>query len=155
MQDFYEPRAGRVALPKRIRPAAPTVDSAAVGRVARTGRAFAALIASWRARRRARRRLESWLTMDPRVLADIGLQRADVHAAVYGGARLADRGGRCVATAATAVDVTRRTPQLRLSPATISTPRHERPLRRTDCRRCAAAGAAARPADRTPRAGCW
>jgi uncharacterized protein YjiS (DUF1127 family) len=114
MQDFYGPRAGRVALPKRIRPAAPTARGAAVRRVARTGRAFAALIARWRARRQARRHLESWLTMDPRLLADIGLQRTDVHAAVYGGARLTDRGGRCVATAAKVVDVTRRTPLLRL-----------------------------------------
>ncbi len=38
-----------------------------------------------RRRRRARPRLASWTTMNPRVLADIGVTRADVQAVIYGG----------------------------------------------------------------------
>jgi uncharacterized protein YjiS (DUF1127 family) len=116
MQDFYEPRAGQVTPPTLIRPADPTTSGAASLRsavhalTARLRRS----IAGWRARRRARRRLESWLTMDPRLLADIGLQRADVDAAVYAGATLADRGGRQASAAADVVVEARPRTPLRL-----------------------------------------
>jgi uncharacterized protein YjiS (DUF1127 family) len=36
-------------------------------------------------RRRRRAGLHAWMTMDPRLLADIGVRRSDVHAVVYAG----------------------------------------------------------------------
>jgi uncharacterized protein YjiS (DUF1127 family) len=79
-------------------------------------RLMTAAISGWRARRRARRRLDRWLAIDPRVLADIGMRPADVHAAVYAGARLADRRGRRWTASAgeTVVAARRRLPQLRV-----------------------------------------
>jgi hypothetical protein len=54
--------------------------------------------------------------MDRRVLADIGMRRADVQAAVYAGARLADRGGRRWSATPddTVLPACRRRPQLRI-----------------------------------------
>lgn len=70
-------------------------------------------------RRRRRPRLQGWTTMDPRLLADIGVTRADVQAVLYAGvpvdrlgARPARRSGReVVATPC------RLAPRLRLVPA--------------------------------------
>jgi uncharacterized protein YjiS (DUF1127 family) len=36
-------------------------------------------------RRRRRAGLHAWMTMDPRLLADIGVRRSDVHAVLYAG----------------------------------------------------------------------
>ena len=116
------PRAGRNRLPQLIRPAGSGPIPAAPRRrirLAGMARWLVALIAAWRARRRARCRLESWLTMDPRTLADIGLRPADVQVMAYAGAadaQIAARGGRWAATAGeTVVEARRHTPQLRLA----------------------------------------
>lgn len=117
MQKFEQSKAGQVAAPTPLRSAAPTASDAAPIRSAMLAVVswLRQSIDGWRARRSARRRLESWLTMDPRLLADIGLQRTDVHAAIYGGARLADRGGRWASfTGAKVLGVRSRTPQLRV-----------------------------------------
>jgi uncharacterized protein YjiS (DUF1127 family) len=119
MNEFQEPRAGRAKLPQLVRPAAPvpvaSAPAAASELLAGLGRRLAVVIAGWRARRRARRRLESWLTMDRRVLADIGMRPADVQAAVYAGAPLAERGGRWTRAAGdTVVPARRPVPQLRV-----------------------------------------
>ena len=127
MRRVEELRAGRSTLPKLICPAgsdlhlvAPRRGTATrlAGLMAGMARRLAAAISAWRERRRARRRLESWLTMDPRTLADIGLRPADVQAMVYAGAadaRLADRGGRWISAAGEKVsDARPRGPQLRV-----------------------------------------
>jgi uncharacterized protein YjiS (DUF1127 family) len=72
-----------------------------VGGAASLIRGLARLLAGRRRRRRAR--LQGWMTMDPRVLADIGVTRADLQAVLYAGvpierlgARPASRSGRAV-----------------------------------------------------------
>ena len=72
-----------------------------VGGAACLIRGLARLLAGRRRRRRPR--LQGWMTMDPRVLADIGVTRADVQAVLYAGvpierlgARPANRSGRAV-----------------------------------------------------------
>ena len=91
MRRVEERTAGRSTLPKLICSAGPELNEAAPRRstgmrlaasMVGVARRFAAAIGAWRERRRARRRLESWLTMDPRTLADIGLRPADVQALV-------------------------------------------------------------------------
>jgi uncharacterized protein YjiS (DUF1127 family) len=114
-------------LPKLICPAEPDLPVAAprrgtmlrlAGSVVGLVRRAAAVVSAWRERRRARRRLESWLTMDPRTLADIGLRPADVQAMVYGaagGAQLAERGGRWTHDGGEMViDARARAPRLRV-----------------------------------------
>lgn len=116
MQTFEQPKAGQVTASTPIRSATPPLGGTTPFHSALRAVAdwLRRSIDGWRARRNARRQLESWLTMDPRLLADIGVQRADVHAAVYGVARLADRGGRWAAPAgAKVLGVRCRTPQLR------------------------------------------
>jgi uncharacterized protein YjiS (DUF1127 family) len=99
---FEEPKAERRALPGLISAAAsaepgktgqrsPAILLAA--RVVDHVRRLAAGFAEWR-RRRARPRLASWMAMDPRVLADIGVARADVQAVVYGGVPFAQLAAR-------------------------------------------------------------
>jgi uncharacterized protein YjiS (DUF1127 family) len=125
MHAVKQPGAGRSRLPKLICPAEPDPTPAAprrrlrlAGPLAGIARRLDAALAAWRARRRARRRLESWLTMDPRTLADLGLRRADVQAMVYAGgagAQVAARGGRWAALAgATVAEARHRPAQLRL-----------------------------------------
>ena len=125
MYPVEQPGAGRNRLPKLIcparsdpMPAGPRRSIRLAASLAGLGRRLAAVITAWRGRRRARRRLDSWLSMDARALADIGLRRADVQAMVYAGgagAQLADRGGRWAAIEGeTVVPACRRTPQLRL-----------------------------------------
>ena len=104
MRRVEEPTAGRRTPPKLICSAgsdlqvvAPRRNTATrlAGRMAGAARRLAAVIGRWRERRRARRRLESWLTMDPRLLAD--------------------RGGRWTSSAGEKViDASGRAPQLRL-----------------------------------------
>jgi uncharacterized protein YjiS (DUF1127 family) len=103
MQTVEAPAAGQSRLPKLVCTAGPDPTVAAPRRSTALRLAsfiahrLAAAIRTWRERRRARRRLESWLTMDPRTLADLGLRPADVQAMVYAGGRgaqLAARGGR-------------------------------------------------------------
>ena len=99
MQAMEQPGAGRSALPQRLclarsEPAPGGRGRAAALRLGGLARRLARALGAWRARRRARRQLESWLTMDPRLLADLGLRPSDVKAMAYGGARLAERGGR-------------------------------------------------------------
>lgn len=127
MRRVEEPTAGRSTPPKLICSAgsdlqvvAPRRNTATrlAGRMAGAARRLAAVIGRWRERRRARRRLESWLTMDPRLLADLGLRSDDVQAMIYAGVegrRLADRGGRWTSSAdEKVIDARRRTPQLRV-----------------------------------------
>lgn len=114
--------AGRSEAARRLR----TADSDPVGAVrhrwtARLVGGAACLIrglARLLAGRRRRRRpsLQGWMTMDPRVLADIGVTRADVQAVLYAGvpierlgARPASRSGRAVVA-----QPCRRAPRLRL-----------------------------------------
>jgi uncharacterized protein YjiS (DUF1127 family) len=102
MEAIEPPRAGRSTLPQRLCPARSEPAPAGRGRAAvlrlkGLARRVAGAFGAWRARRRARRQLEIWLTMDPRLLADLGLRPSDVRAMAYGGgARLAERGGRWV-----------------------------------------------------------
>jgi len=127
MHGIEEPQAGRSTLPKLICSAGSDLHLTAPRRgtalrlassMLGLARRVAAVVGAWRERRRARRRLESWLTMDPRLLADIGLRSDDVRAMVYGGVageRLADRGGRWTASAGEKViDARTRAPQLRV-----------------------------------------
>jgi uncharacterized protein YjiS (DUF1127 family) len=127
MRRVEEPTAGRSTLPKLICPAGSDLEKPAVRRgstmslptrMAAIAPRLAAAISAWRECRRARRRLESWLTMDPRTLADIGLRPADVQAMVYAGAgsaQLAERGGRWTSsTGRKVIDAPRRAPQLRV-----------------------------------------
>lgn len=127
MRRVEEPTAGRSTLPRLIRPAGSDLQAVAprrgtrkrlAGRIAGMAQRLAAAISAWRERRRGRRRLESWLTIDPRTLADIGLRPADVQAMVYagaGGAQLADRGGRWTPGAGEKViDARARAPRLRV-----------------------------------------
>jgi len=127
MQGFEVTTAAQSTLPKLVCSAGPDLQEAAprrrtamrlAGCMARTADRLATALSGWRQRRRARRRLESWLTMDPRTLADIGLRPADVQAMVYlgaGGAQIAGRGGRWSSDAGEKViDASRRTPQLRV-----------------------------------------
>jgi hypothetical protein len=44
--------------------------------------------------RRRRPRLDGWMAMDPRLLADIGVSRTDLHAVLYGGAPIERLGAR-------------------------------------------------------------
>ena len=127
MHRVKELTVGRSTRPKLICPAGSDLNEAAPGRGTAVGLAtrlagaagrLAAAIGAWRERRRARRRLESWLTMDPRTLADLGLRPTDVQAMVYAGAgdaQLAERGGRWPASAGVKViDARTRAPQLRV-----------------------------------------
>ena len=127
MRRFEEPGAGRSRLPKLICSAGSNLAVAAprrstamrlAGGLACFAFWLAAALAAWRERRRARRRLESWLTMDRRILVDIGLRPSDVQAIVYGdaaGAGLAERGGRWNPVRGDKVVDTRlRAPQLRV-----------------------------------------
>jgi len=119
MQAVEQPSAERGRLPQLVRLAAsePAAVAARRGPPAVADR-VAALIGAWRARHRARRLLESWLTIDPHVLADIGLRPAEVQAVVYGGVaavHLADRSGRWArAGSETVAEAHRLAPQLRL-----------------------------------------
>jgi uncharacterized protein YjiS (DUF1127 family) len=126
MRRVEEPRAGR-STPKLICSAGSDLQIVAprrgtrtrlAGRIAGMAQRLAAAVGAWRQRRRARQRLESWLTMDARTLADIGLRPADVQAMVYGsagGAQLAERGGRWSPGAGEkAIDARRHAPQLRV-----------------------------------------
>ena len=90
---FEEPSAERRALPRGIgvaasaRPEGAAQRSPAIRFAARAAdhvRRLAARLAE-RRRRRARPRLASWMAIDPRVLADIGVRPADLQAVVYGG----------------------------------------------------------------------
>ena len=63
-----------------------------VGGAASLIRGLARLLAGRRRRRRAR--LQGWMTMDPRVLADIGVTRADLHAVLYAGVPIERLGAR-------------------------------------------------------------
>jgi uncharacterized protein YjiS (DUF1127 family) len=127
MRRVQEPKAGRGTLPKLICSAGSDLEVVAsrrgtatrlAGRIAGIAQRLAEALSAWRERRRARRRLESWLTIDPRTLADIGLRPADVQAMVYGsagGVQLADRGGRWTPSAGEKViDACPRGPQLRV-----------------------------------------
>jgi uncharacterized protein YjiS (DUF1127 family) len=59
------------------------------------GGALRALARMLARRRRARRAsLHSWMSMDPRVLADIGVTRADVQAVLYAGVPVERLGAR-------------------------------------------------------------
>ena len=62
-----------------------------VGGAARLIRGLARLMAE---RRRRRPRLQGWTTMDPRLLADIGVTRADVQAVLYAGVPIERLGAR-------------------------------------------------------------
>jgi hypothetical protein len=67
-------------------------------------------------RRRRRPRLQGWMTMDPRLLADIGVTHADVQAALYAGVpieRLAADPARA-AGCEVVPKLCRRAPRLRL-----------------------------------------
>jgi uncharacterized protein YjiS (DUF1127 family) len=44
--------------------------------------------------RRRRPRLDGWMAMDPRLLADIGVSRTDLHAVLYAGAPIERLGAR-------------------------------------------------------------
>ena len=100
---FEEPSAERRTLPGLIGAAASATPEGAArpspairlaARAMDQVRGLAARLAD-RRRRRARPRLASWTAMSPRVLADIGMTRADVQAVVYGGVpfeQLAARG---------------------------------------------------------------
>lgn len=50
--------------------------------------------------RRRRPRLDGWMTMDPRLLADIGVSRTDVQAVLYAGSPIEGLGARRVSPSA-------------------------------------------------------
>ena len=106
MHAVENPKAGQTRLPQLVcltnAQSAPVASRRNGARRLAAGlsglaHAFARLLSGWRERRRARRRLESWLTIDPRLLADIGLRPDEVRAVAQGdipASHLADRGGR-------------------------------------------------------------
>ena len=66
-------------------------------------------------RPRRRPRLQGWMSMDPRVLADIGVSRADVQAVLYAGVPIERLGTRRLPRSTGEVEPTcRPAPQLRL-----------------------------------------
>lgn len=92
MQEFEEARAEWHAPFRWMDATAPaeqeTAQPTAANALAARARGLVRRLGGWlaeRRRRRARPRIASWLAIDPRVLADIGVARADVQAAVYGG----------------------------------------------------------------------
>jgi uncharacterized protein YjiS (DUF1127 family) len=66
--------------------------------------------------RRRRPRLDGWMAMDPRLLADIGVSRTDLHAVLYAGAPIERLGARSARQSSGEVVFSRRRPaaQLRL-----------------------------------------
>ena len=87
--------ARRSAAPRRLGSTGPDPAGAArpwwtparlLDGVARLIRGCVRLLAERRRRRRAG--LHAWTTMDPRLLADIGVRRSDVHAVLYAGVPL-------------------------------------------------------------------
>ena len=92
----------------------PSMAARLVAGAANLIRGLARLLAGRRRRRRPR--LQGWMTIDPRVLADIGVTRADVQAVLYAGVPIerlgagpASRSGRAVVA-----KPCRRAPRLRL-----------------------------------------
>jgi uncharacterized protein YjiS (DUF1127 family) len=66
-------------------------------------------------RRRRRPSLQSWMSMDPRLLADIGVRRADVQAVLYAGVPIERLGARRPEpSTGTVARTCPRTPQLQL-----------------------------------------
>jgi uncharacterized protein YjiS (DUF1127 family) len=95
----------------------PSMAARLVAGAANLIRGLARLLAGRRRRRRPR--LQGWTTMDPRVLADIGVTRADVQAVLYAGVPIERLGARPASRSVCAVVAKpcRRAPCLRLAVA--------------------------------------